>query len=180
MDGANVNGGNADEARENPNLEADSMPDLQEAQDKVETATKMDGQEVNGDIKGSSKKGTALLNVRRKLRKFKAMSTSTIESDTTLNTKGRKRKVSEPDDLSSEESMGFNGFDVQGGNETEPGSHVLKKLIGIGDYCYARFNGCKLRVLVFRNSFAVFRQRYSRYFVGFVTVLINRSPRYFM
>ncbi|KOC60343.1 F-box/LRR-repeat protein 7 [Habropoda laboriosa] len=83
------------------------MPDLQETQDKVETATKMDGQEVNGDMKGSSKKG-------------------------------RKRKLSEPDDLSSEESMEFNGFDTQGDNEMEPGSHVLKKLIAEAEVAEAQ------------------------------------------
>ncbi|CAK9801388.1 F-box/LRR-repeat protein 7 [Anthophora quadrimaculata] len=137
MDRASLNGGNADRARENPNLETGSMPDLQETQDKVETATKMDGQEVNGDMKGSSKKGMAP-NARRKLCKFKVNSTSTIESDTILNTKGRKRKLPEPDDLSSEESMEFNGFDLQGDNEMEPGSHVLKKLIAEAEVAEAQ------------------------------------------
>lgn len=136
MDGASVNGGNADEARENPNLETPSMPDLQETQIKVEAAVKMEGQEVNGDIKGPSKNSTAP-GVRRKLRKFKANSTSTIESDSS--TKGRKRKLSEPDDVSSEESTEFNGFDVQGTNDLEPGSHVLKKLIGISHCYYANY-----------------------------------------
>ena len=102
MDGVNVNGGNADEARDNPNLEAGSMPDLQETQDKVETTIKADSQEVNGDVKGSPKKG-------------------------------RKRKLSEPDDVSSEESMEFTGFDIQGANELQRGSYVLKKLIGIAE-----------------------------------------------
>lgn len=122
MDGTNVNGGNADRAHENPNLETDNMPDLREII-KVETATIMDGQEVNGDIKSSLKKGTEF-NARKKLYN----SSSIIESDTILNTKGRKRKLSEPDD-SSEDSMGFNGFDLQENNEMEPASHVLKKLI---------------------------------------------------
>ena len=135
MDGASVNGGNADEARENPNLETPSMPDLQETQMKVETAVKMEGQEVNGDIKGPSKKSTTP-GVRRKLRKFKANSTSTIESDSS--TKGRKRKLSEPDDVSSEESTEFNGFDVQGANDLEPGSDVLKKLIAEAEVAEAQ------------------------------------------
>lgn len=152
MDGANVNGGNAVGAHENPNLEVSNMPDLQETQLKVETASKMDGQEVNGDIKGSLKKGTEL-DVRRKLRKFKANSTSTIESDTTLNTKGRKRKLSEPDDVSSEESMGFNGFDKQGENEIEPARHVLKKLIGIGVYFVISYSRCKLHWLLLNVMF---------------------------
>ncbi|XP_017758289.1 PREDICTED: uncharacterized protein LOC108549429 isoform X1 [Eufriesea mexicana] len=137
MDGANVNGGNAVGSHENPNLEGGNMPDLQETQIKVETATKMDGQEVNGDIKSSLKKGTEL-DIRRKLRKFMVNSTSTIESDTTLNTKGRKRKLSELDDVSSEESMGFNGFDLQGANEIEPARHVLKKLIAEAEVAEAQ------------------------------------------
>ncbi|XP_076752991.1 uncharacterized protein LOC143424661 isoform X2 [Xylocopa sonorina] len=107
MDGVNVNGGNADEARENPNLEAGSMPDLQETQVKAEAAAKMDGQEVNGDIKGSLKKG-------------------------------RKRKLSDPDGLTSEESMEFNGFDIQADSELEPGSHVLKKLIAEAEVAEAQ------------------------------------------
>lgn len=139
MDGVNVNGGNADEARDNPNLEAGSMPDLQETQDKVETTIKADSQEVNGDVKGSPKKGM-IPHIREKLCKFKANSTSTIESDTMLNIKGRKRKHSEPDDVSSEESMEFTGFDIQGANELQRGSYVLKKLIGIGNYCFLIFN----------------------------------------
>ncbi|OAD62339.1 F-box/LRR-repeat protein 7 [Eufriesea mexicana] len=107
MDGANVNGGNAVGSHENPNLEGGNMPDLQETQIKVETATKMDGQEVNGDIKSSLKKG-------------------------------RKRKLSELDDVSSEESMGFNGFDLQGANEIEPARHVLKKLIAEAEVAEAQ------------------------------------------
>lgn len=134
MDGASVNGGNADEVRENSNLEMTEMPEYEQMQIKVEPTIKMECQEVNGDIKSSSKKSPPPV-VRRKLRKFKANSTSTIESDTS--TKGRKRKLSEPDDVSSEESMEFNGFDVQGDNEMETGSHVLRKLIGIGHCCYA-------------------------------------------
>ncbi|XP_054015202.1 uncharacterized protein LOC128896072 isoform X1 [Hylaeus anthracinus] len=126
MDDANVNGGNADEARENPNLETGSMPELQETQDNVETTAKIDGQEVNGDIKGSSKKSPI---VRRKMRKFKANSTSTIESDTPLDTKGRKRKLSEPDDASSDESMEVYGFDVQEAKNVQLRIHILRKLI---------------------------------------------------
>lgn len=129
MDGTNVNGGNADRAHENLNLKTENMPDLQEII-KVETTTIMDGQEVNGDIKNSLKKGTEF-NARKKFYN----SSNIIESDTTLNTKGRKRKLSEPDD-SSEDSMGFNGFDLQENNEMEPANHVLKKLIGIKDYYY--------------------------------------------
>ncbi|XP_076281261.1 uncharacterized protein LOC143209475 isoform X3 [Lasioglossum baleicum] len=135
MDGANVNGGNGDEARENPNLEIAEMPDLQETQTKTDISIKMECQEVNGDVKGSSKKSPTPI-VRRKLRKFKANSTSTIESDTS--TKGRKRKLSETDDVSSEESTEFNGFDTQADNEMEPGSHILRKLIAEAEMAEAQ------------------------------------------
>ncbi|XP_043509426.1 uncharacterized protein LOC122528414 isoform X3 [Frieseomelitta varia] len=126
MDGANVNGGNADGAREEPNLDAASMPNVQASQTKVESATQMDGQDVNGDIKSSLKKGMEV-NVKRK--QFDADSNSIVESDTMLNTKGCKRKLSELDDLNSEESMEFNGFDTRDYNEVEQASHILKKLI---------------------------------------------------
>ncbi|XP_031830466.2 uncharacterized protein LOC116426104 isoform X1 [Nomia melanderi] len=135
MDGASVNGGNADEVRENSNLEMTEMLEFEEMPIKVESTIKMDCQEVNGDVKSSPKKSPPPV-VRRKLRKFKANSTSTIESDTS--TKGRKRKLSEPDDVSSEESMEFNGFDVQGDNEMETGSHVLRKLIAEAEVAEAQ------------------------------------------
>ncbi|KAK2588674.1 hypothetical protein KPH14_001573 [Odynerus spinipes] len=129
MDGTNVNGGNAKVARNVSNLDGVSMPDLQESENKTSTATAdMDGQEVNGDLKGVTKK-TASTAVKTKLRKFKANSTSSIENDANLSTRGRKRKLSEPDDASSEESTEFNGFDSQGVNDLDTGSHVLKKLI---------------------------------------------------
>ncbi|XP_015438434.1 PREDICTED: uncharacterized protein LOC107193494 isoform X1 [Dufourea novaeangliae] len=135
MDGANVNGGNAEEARDNPNLELIGMSEIEETQVKVESIAIMDGQEVNGDVKGSSKRSPTPV-VRRKLRKFKANSTSTIESDTS--TKERKRKLSELDDVSSEESMEFNGFDAQWANEMEPGSNVLRKLIAEAEVAEAQ------------------------------------------
>ena len=143
MDGANVNGGNADGAREEPNLDAASMPNVQASQVKVESATQMDGQDVNGDIKSSLKKGMEL-NVKRK--QFDADSNSIVESDTILNTKGCKRKLSELDDLNSEESMEFNGFDTRDYNEVEQASHILKKLIGIGNYYVQVYLKCKFDV----------------------------------
>ena len=143
MDGANMNGGNADGAREEPNLDAASMPNVQASQTKVELATQMDGQDVNGDIKSSLKKGMEV-NVKRK--QFDADSNSIVESDTMLNTKGCKRKLSELDDLNSEESMEFNGFDTRDYNEVEQASHILKKLIGIGNYNVQVYLRCKLDV----------------------------------
>lgn len=131
MDGANVNGGNAEESREDSNLESGGDGGGVTAvlmEDSLSNKTAADAQEVNGDLKSSSKKHDAPF-PRRKMRKLKANSTSTVESDATeqLGTRGRKRKFSELED-SSEDSE-FNGFDSKG-LELQPGSHVLKKLIG--------------------------------------------------
>lgn len=134
MDGANLNGGNAEVSREDSNLEsgdggvtAVTVP-MEDSSSKT-AAGNADAQEVNGDLKGSSKKHGAPF-PRRKMKKLKANSTSTTESDATesLGTRGRKRKFSELEDDSSEDSE-FNGFDSKG-IELQPGSHVLKKLIG--------------------------------------------------
>ncbi|KAL2725322.1 nucleolar protein dao-5 isoform X1 [Vespula squamosa] len=160
MDGTNVNGGNAKVARDVSNLNSVSMPDLQESENKTavadtvaDTATDMDGQEVNGDLKGSSKK-TPSTAVKTKLRKFKANSTSSIENDVSLSTTrgGRKRKLSEPDDASSEESTEFNGFDLQGIDEFDTGSHVLKKLIAEAEIAEAQLTK-RCRYLVPKKNF---------------------------
>ncbi|XP_046749146.1 uncharacterized protein LOC124412951 isoform X1 [Diprion similis] len=125
MDAADVNGGNAEVV---PNLEkvanskANESTDLGDATD----ASKEEDAEVNGDLKITPKKGTL---GKRKMRKSKANSTSIIESGSKPKTRGRKRKLSERENVSSEESTEFNGFDVQGVGNEEPGSHVLKKLI---------------------------------------------------
>nr|XP_050869526.1 uncharacterized protein LOC127072819 isoform X1 [Vespula vulgaris] len=162
MDGTNVNGGNAKVARDVSNLNSVSMPDLQESENKTavaetvaDTATDMDGQEVNGDLKGSSKK-TPSTAVKTKLRKFKANSTSSIENDVSLSTTrgGRKRKLSEPDDVSSEESTEFNGFDLQGIDEFDTGSHVLKKLIAEAGITEAQLTK-RCRYLVPKKNFDV-------------------------
>lgn len=138
MDGASVNGGNAEAPREDLNLDGGGdAAESTEPQDPVgKTAApiaddNVDAQEVNGDLKSPAKKPGAL-SPRRKSRKFKANSTGAREGDTEmLGTRGRKRKRSDADDgLSSEDSAEFNGFDSQGPNETQPGSHILKKLIG--------------------------------------------------
>ncbi|KMQ93271.1 f-box lrr-repeat protein 7 [Lasius niger] len=140
MDGANVNGGNAEESREDSNLESGGGDGggvtavLME--DSLSKTTAADAQEVNGDLKSSSKKHDAPF-PRRKMRKLKANSTSTVESDATepLGTRGRKRKFSELED-SSEDSE-FNGFDSKG-LELQPGSHVLKKLIAEAEMAEAQ------------------------------------------
>lgn len=142
MDGANLNGGNAEVSREDSNLESGDggvIPPMEDSSSKTAAGGNADSQEVNGDLKGSGKKHGAAF-PRRKMRKLKANSTSTTESSDApepLGTRGRKRKFSELDDGSSEDSE-FNGFDSKG-IELQPGSHVLKKLIGNIRYCVVRF-----------------------------------------
>lgn len=145
MDGANVNGGNAAVSREVPNLESGDgggasdgaavvpMAETQDSSDKVQLTAggNAEAQEINGELRGSPRKrgsGTSL--PRRRMRKFKANSTGAMEIDAAEapGTRGRKRKLSEYEDASSEDSE-FNGFDSQG-LELQPGSHVLNKLIG--------------------------------------------------
>ncbi|XP_011881768.1 PREDICTED: uncharacterized protein LOC105569705 isoform X2 [Vollenhovia emeryi] len=152
MDGANVNGGNAAVPREDPNLESGGgggaasgaavVPmDTQDSSEKAQllAATgNADAQEVNGELRGSPRKhGTPL--PRRRIRKFKANSTGAMESDTAEapGTRGRKRKFSEYEDASSEDSEEFNGFDPQG-LELQPGSHVLNKLIAEAEIAEAQ------------------------------------------
>ncbi|KAF7413671.1 hypothetical protein HZH68_002160 [Vespula germanica] len=162
MDGTNMNGGNAKVARDVSNLNSVSMPDLQESENKTvvaenvaDIATNMDGQEVNGDLKGSSKK-TPSTTVKTKLRKFKANSTNSIENDISLSITrgGHKRKLSEPDDTSSEESSEFNGFDLQGIDEFDTGSHALKKLIAEAEIAEAQF-ARRCRYLMPKRNFNV-------------------------
>ncbi|XP_012256554.2 titin homolog [Athalia rosae] len=127
MDVVDLNGGNAELM---PNLEKLSNPNTIE-NDPLDIGDDMIGQdeedsEVNGEVKNSGKKGTP---GKRKMRKSKANSTSTIESGTKPKTRGQKRKLSEREEVSSEESMEFNGFDVQSSGTEETSSHILKKLI---------------------------------------------------
>lgn len=139
MDGANLNGGNAEISREDSNLESGdggvTVP-MEDSSSKTTAGGNADPQEVNGDLKGSAKKHAPF--PRRKMKKLKANSTSTAESDAPepLGTRGRKRKFSELDDGSSEDSE-FNGFDSKG-IELQPGSHVLKKLIAEAEMAEAQ------------------------------------------
>ncbi|XP_043283732.1 uncharacterized protein [Venturia canescens] len=132
-----VNGGNAEVARDEPNLENVETPmnettnndSLDGNNTNTLTSIKMEETptEVNGDVKTTKKKLTP--GAKRKLRKIKANSTGNSDTDVKPHTRGQKRKVSEPDDLSSEDSAEFNGFDTKVLDSTEPGSHVLQKLI---------------------------------------------------
>lgn len=145
MDGANVNGGNAAVPREVSNLESGGdggggasaavvpMVETPDSSDKAQLTAggNADAQEINGELRGSPRKrGPGASIPRKKMRKFKANSTGAMEIDAAEapGTRGRKRKLSEYEDASSEDSE-FNGFDSHG-LELQPGSHVLNKLIG--------------------------------------------------
>lgn len=152
-----MNGGNAEAPREDSNLEnSDAIVLTAETRDSLSNKTQStadgnaEAQEVNGDVKGSSKKPGAV-SLRRKMRKSKANSTSTVESDgtETLGVGSRKRKHSEFDDASSEDSE-FNGFDSQV-LELQPGSLVLKKLIGSICYC-SQFLNMALLIFFIRSN----------------------------
>lgn len=133
-----MNGGNAAVPREDPNLESSGdgggAAAVVEAQDSGDKAQLMaggnaDAQEVNGELRSTPRKHGTL--PRRRLRKFKANFAGTMEIDAAEApaTRGRKHKLSEHEEASSEESEEFNGFESQG-LDLQPGSHVLDKLIG--------------------------------------------------
>ena len=128
MDSADINGGNAEVACESSNLETVEQPEKQpeDPEEPMEGVLEVE-QEINGDLQDASKSSSSP--PRRNLRKSKANSTSTIESDAKPKMKGRKRKLSGPD-ISSEESTDFNGFDSHCFNSSEAGNLVLQKLIG--------------------------------------------------
>lgn len=127
MDAAEVNGGNAEVVSNLENISnSKSTESPTDSNDKIPPMKEIEN-DLNGEVKVTPKKVTL---GKRKMRKSKANSTSTIESGTKPRTRGPKRKLSERDDISSEESSEFNGFDAQGPDSEETGSHVLKKLIG--------------------------------------------------
>ncbi|XP_066583974.1 serine-rich adhesin for platelets isoform X2 [Prorops nasuta] len=147
MDAAtDVNGGNANITRNETNLQTGTgVPELPDSGTIPNVTIKMEVQEINGDVKDSSKK-PASPNIRRKLRKFKANSTFTAESDSTPKTRERKRKLSEYDDASSEESIEFIGFDNDAVDPLQiGGSQILRKLIAEAESAEAiltkRFKG---------------------------------------
>lgn len=125
MDSVAVNGGNAEVACEGFNLEIVEQPEKQSEKKSEEPmeVVQENVREVNGDVKDISSPG------KRNLRKTKANSTSTVESDAKPKMKGRKRKLSEPD-INSEDSVDFSGFDRHGFNNSQSGNLVLQKLIG--------------------------------------------------
>ncbi|KAL0120166.1 hypothetical protein PUN28_008074 [Cardiocondyla obscurior] len=149
MDGASINGGNAAASREDSNLESGGgdgggegdavmiVTETQNTSDKaqVTAAGNTDTQEINGELKGFPRKyGTS---PRRRMRKFKANSMESDAADAP-GTRGRKRKFSDYEDASSEESEEFNGFDSQGLELQQPGSHVLNKLIAEAEIAEAQ------------------------------------------
>lgn len=148
MDSTNVNGGNAEVSQEDSNLNESIgsssnsvvLPgdtpvtpiETQHSTGKVSPteAGNADTQEVNGDFKSSFMKRPTTPSSRKKHLKFKANSASTFESDTEMmETRVNKRKFVDLDDVSSDDSLGFSGFDLQLHSEMR-GTSILKKLIG--------------------------------------------------
>ncbi|XP_026827510.1 uncharacterized protein LOC105280084 isoform X2 [Ooceraea biroi] len=157
MDGANVNGGNAGAPREDPNLEGVDRAgvETQDASNKMLQPTSgenADAQEVNGDLKGATRKSD-MPSPRRKLKRFKPNSAGgQLEADATETLGARKRKFSEAfDDASSEDSGEFTGFDRQR-LELQPGSHVLSKLIGNVHIAEAEIAEAQLKRLGYPKS----------------------------
>lgn len=152
-----VNGGNAEVARDEPNLENVETPTNETTSNESPdgnntntlTSVKMEESqptEVNGDVKTIKKKMTP--GAKRKLRKIKANSPGNSDIDAKPHTRGQKRKISEPDDLSSEDSAEFNGFDTKVTENVEPGSHVLQKLIGESKIFFRSASLCFLHALL--------------------------------
>ncbi|XP_020299723.1 uncharacterized protein LOC109863693 isoform X2 [Pseudomyrmex gracilis] len=146
MDGANVNGGNTRIVSEDPNLESadggdsavQSMPETQNSPLSGKTQSTAGGnadtQGINGDLKATSKKpGTQSL--RRRTRKS-ITDGNVMES---VVTRTRKRRHSNLNYASSDDSEEeFNGFEMHG-LDSQPGSHVLKKLIAEAEIAEAQF-----------------------------------------
>lgn len=157
MDDTNVNGGNAEVPREDSNLNesigggsGDSVVspgdtpltsiETQHSPGKVSPveSSNADAQEVNGDLKSTFKKRPISPSSRKKQLKFKANSASTLDSDVEMGeTRLNKRKLTDFDDGSSDDALGFSGFDHQV-NEMR-GTDILKKLIGNILYCLLCF-----------------------------------------
>lgn len=148
-----MNGGNAtvEVARIVPNLQTAAVNSQTTAADSP--TTKQDKpaaekQHVLGlgsveevEVNGSEVKGNATS--PRKLRKVKAKSTGAMEVATApiAKARGRKRKASEPEDVLSDESADFLGFDVHDAENIGSGFNIIQQLIGI----------CFLNLIVFRS-----------------------------
>ncbi|XP_074111840.1 uncharacterized protein LOC141535672 [Cotesia typhae] len=124
-------------------LVSDEVVSIKESNSAAHDSNKMDDQdkEVNGDVKGVSvsKKSIVTPVSKRKLRKVKANSTSTVESEpqdssvvntnSSSRTRNQKRKLSEPDNHSSDDSEDFLGFDSSEFLKPNPAVEILKRLI---------------------------------------------------
>lgn len=135
---ADVNGGNAEVACTTTDQRVtDEGPATTQKSDEIQNQdknttdhVKMDDQEINGDSKGNNNKKSINTPMgKRQLRRSKTNSTNTIESNQEGKTKNLKRKQSEPDPITSDDSMDFHGFDVNSTEIMQPGSEILRKLI---------------------------------------------------
>ncbi|XP_063977307.1 uncharacterized protein LOC135162594 isoform X2 [Diachasmimorpha longicaudata] len=128
---SDTNGGNAEVARTKPNLEemvdTKVMADQTLNSDNSQSARKMDKDEVNGEDKSIGKKLESA--VKRRMRKSKSNSTSSVEADAKPKSKGVKRKLLEPDVINDDDSGEFIGFSSESLMIIETGLEILQKLI---------------------------------------------------
>ncbi|XP_034947108.1 uncharacterized protein [Chelonus insularis] len=125
---SDINGGNTEVARnvDDPEVAATEIQKVDEetvVQQKLDEPAKME-EEVNGDVKSGIGKKSITPVAKRKLRKFKANSTSNVENEPA----NKKRKLSDSV-ISSEDSMDFTGFDKNSTIIVEAASAILQKLI---------------------------------------------------
>ncbi|XP_015117956.1 uncharacterized protein LOC107041748 isoform X2 [Diachasma alloeum] len=128
---SDTNGGNAEVARTESNLQAIVESKLMAEQtlnsDKLQSAKKMDEDEVNGEDKSVGKKLESA--GKRRMRQSKSNSTSSVEADAKPKAKGVKRKLLEPDGINEDESAEFVGFSSESIIIIETGLQILQKLI---------------------------------------------------
>lgn len=131
MDASDFNGGKAEMARVDVNLESMVTPEIPVKSSVDED--KLEDRNLNGDYKPSfSKKSTSPV-VKRKLRKLKVNSNTSDDACklSSVAMKLSKRKASENMDSHSSGSEDFSGFEIGEIQNIERGCTVLQKLIGI-------------------------------------------------
>ena len=130
MDTFDINGGNAETACGDSNLENALASPTSERQF-FDQESKIISQESNGDFKSILVKKNHSPPTKKKLRKMKTNlgSTENIEKISFPSSPRLKRKSSDAE-TSSGESEEFNGFDLKDSAVSRPESIILKKLIG--------------------------------------------------
>ncbi|XP_058798404.1 uncharacterized protein LOC131668335 isoform X1 [Phymastichus coffea] len=129
MDASDLNGGKAETARVDFNLEC--MFTAETPVKVIADNDKPGDKNLNGDLKSILNKKNASPSVKRKSRKLKANSNNSVATGKLSPTAMQlnKRKASENVDVSSSETEEFNGFEIEEIQNLESGYTVLKKLI---------------------------------------------------